>query len=400
MSESDTIIKNAEMLVRLSRSQIFRWLRDGKTLQWIEANLAQLIQPNQLSKLQKALEITAEQMAKAQGWLAEDAGPSAVKAEAPELLSSAEMTLVKTKQTTLNFFRKEVRRAIAAGLGANVLQKRLEEQSESLHEQLATLANTQVAAYNNLLTFKQAEESGTEQFLYSGPLSPSTRPFCRAHVGRIFTKEQILKMDNGQGLPVLETCGGYNCRHSWVAVPNTMSEKDAGGVSASNAQPVKIGRQTFVMDDRAKQILFAQHRMLYVEATKPAQYESAKALAHAHDGLNETITNTPNEGIWALRFKKQFLEHFEKRKKEKSVETEDEYKRLMHGNLNNPNAEVYKTRSDDGSLRYIIFNSENKWLVMTDESGKIVTSYRQTIETPTWKRKILLGKLKDFIGEF
>jgi hypothetical protein len=270
-----------------------------------------------------------------------------------------------------------VRRALAAGLGATALWKRLEERSELLNEQLATLANTQVAAYNNLLTFKQAEESGTELFLYSGLLSSSTRPFCRTHVGRIFTEDQILQMDNGQGLPVLETCGGYNCRHSWVAVPDTMNEKDAVGVSASQAQPVKIGKQTFMLDDIVKQTLFAQNRMLYVEATKPSQYKPAKALVRAHDGLNETITNTPSEGIWASRYKKQILEHYEKRNREKSIQTGNEYKQLMADMLNNSHAEIYKTRSDDGSLRYIIFNPQNKRLIMTNEAGKIVTSYKQ-----------------------
>jgi len=34
----------------------------------------------------------------------------------------------------------------------------------------------------------------------------------------VVTKDQMRKLDNGQGLGVLVYCGGYNCRHSWSPV--------------------------------------------------------------------------------------------------------------------------------------------------------------------------------------
>jgi len=44
------------------------------------------------------------------------------------------------------------------------------------------------------------------------------RPFCRERVGKVYSIEEIRAMDNGQGLAVEYFCGGWNCRHRWVAV--------------------------------------------------------------------------------------------------------------------------------------------------------------------------------------
>jgi len=43
------------------------------------------------------------------------------------------------------------------------------------------------------------------------------RPFCRERVGKVYSIEEIRAMDNGQGLAVEYFCGGWNCRHRWVA---------------------------------------------------------------------------------------------------------------------------------------------------------------------------------------
>lgn len=49
--------------------------------------------------------------------------------------------------------------------------------------------------------------------LYVGPQDSRNRPFCAARVGKIFTMEEALAWDNGQGLPAVIYCGGYGCRH-------------------------------------------------------------------------------------------------------------------------------------------------------------------------------------------
>jgi FMN-dependent NADH-azoreductase len=71
----------------------------------------------------------------------------------------------------------------------------------------------------------QAERYGLNKFMYSGPLDSKTREFCRRLLqsGEFYTKDEIKTMDNGQTQDVFTTCGGYNCRHKWVAVSDEIA---------------------------------------------------------------------------------------------------------------------------------------------------------------------------------
>ena len=66
-------------------------------------------------------------------------------------------------------------------------------------------------------------KAGCREFEYAGPTGASSsadkpRKFCQEHLGKIYTVEQLLKLDNGQGLPVIIYMGGYNCRHKLKAI--------------------------------------------------------------------------------------------------------------------------------------------------------------------------------------
>jgi hypothetical protein len=81
-----------------------------------------------------------------------------------------------------------------------------------------TVYDTAVATFS-----RQVEQLGTtgapdEAFLYVGPDDEKTRPFCEAHVDRVYSRAAIDTMDNGQLPNVLLTAGGYNCRHLWKRV--------------------------------------------------------------------------------------------------------------------------------------------------------------------------------------
>ncbi|MCZ7556817.1 MAG: hypothetical protein M5R41_10500 [Bacteroidia bacterium] len=82
-----------------------------------------------------------------------------------------------------------------------------------------TLANTALAQYDNAANVLLARQGGITRYKYHGP--PAEREFCQAllSTGRFYTLAEINAMDNGQGLPVWSSCGGYNCRHQWLPVP-------------------------------------------------------------------------------------------------------------------------------------------------------------------------------------
>lgn len=71
------------------------------------------------------------------------------------------------------------------------------------------------------------------RYRYQGPSSgdPKIRPFCKLKMeqtehGETWTSDEIDAMDNGQGLPVWTSNGGYNCRHNWIV---------AAGIKAGGA---------------------------------------------------------------------------------------------------------------------------------------------------------------------
>jgi hypothetical protein len=55
-------------------------------------------------------------------------------------------------------------------------------------------------------------------YVYMGPADTKLRPFCHQRVGKVYGRPEIDAMDNGQIPNVLLSGGGYNCRHSWIAV--------------------------------------------------------------------------------------------------------------------------------------------------------------------------------------
>jgi hypothetical protein len=82
-----------------------------------------------------------------------------------------------------------------------------------------TLFDTLVSMFGRQVEAVHAEDLPENQpFLFAGPIDSRTRPFCLARVGKVFTRAAIDAMDNGQLGNVFLTGGGYNCRHSFLAV--------------------------------------------------------------------------------------------------------------------------------------------------------------------------------------
>ncbi len=69
------------------------------------------------------------------------------------------------------------------------------------------------------LGIKKASDLNLKYFIYEGGLIQTSRPFCVARAGKIFTVEQLKSWDNGQKLPVIPYLGGWNCRHhiNWIS---------------------------------------------------------------------------------------------------------------------------------------------------------------------------------------
>lgn len=98
------------------------------------------------------------------------------------------------------------------------LLRNLQRFEKTQQRYLQTVANTAQSAVRRSQLFVDAEQSDIKKFRYEGSEGGNIRDFCKNHVGKIYTLSEIKKLDNGQGLSVQYYCGGYNCRHRWVAV--------------------------------------------------------------------------------------------------------------------------------------------------------------------------------------
>lgn len=86
------------------------------------------------------------------------------------------------------------------------------------------MANDSLSQYSGAITKATANEAGIDKFEYYGDTIRDTRPFCREHVGKIYTEDEINEIWQGSwagkapGDPFIVK-GGYNCRHHWRPIP-------------------------------------------------------------------------------------------------------------------------------------------------------------------------------------
>lgn len=81
---------------------------------------------------------------------------------------------------------------------------------------LRTLYDTAISVFTRQV--EAMKSTPDDVFAYLGPVDQKLRPFCRAHVGKVYTRAEIDALDNGQLPNVFLTGGGYNCRHVFQAV--------------------------------------------------------------------------------------------------------------------------------------------------------------------------------------
>jgi hypothetical protein len=119
--------------------------------------------------------------------------------------------------------------AIRSALTSLALEVPIEIVTSELEERLKRSEGRQLTEVN-------------DHYLYTGPLDGLTRPFCKALIGKVVTSEQMRKLNNGQGLNVMTSCGGYNCRHTWSPVSEgfiqsaNLDEASMGDIYKANAR--------------------------------------------------------------------------------------------------------------------------------------------------------------------
>lgn len=94
----------------------------------------------------------------------------------------------------------------------------LQKQIDKSRAQIQTLYDTQVSVVGRQIVADEPKADERQAYLYVGPADGVVRDWCVQHLGLVMTQDAIEKLDNGQLPNPFLTGGGYNCRHSWLAV--------------------------------------------------------------------------------------------------------------------------------------------------------------------------------------
>jgi len=124
-------------------------------------------------------------------------------------------------------------RTLAQGLfSQRPVAQLLDDLAETLdleESRARTLYDTAVSVFTRQVEAMKSSGEADEPFVYVGPVDGVMRPFCRARVGKVYTRAAIDAMDNKQLPNVFLTGGGFNCRHTWHAVSKFSTLRDLVG---------------------------------------------------------------------------------------------------------------------------------------------------------------------------
>jgi len=115
-------------------------------------------------------------------------------------------------------------RDLSASVPLNTVMSNLQTRMSRAQGRQLTDIKTKISQYGRSLTATASAVAGLNHYLYTGPVDGITRPFCRALVNLVVDEKQMRRLNNGQGLAVKTSGGGYNCRHSWSPVTESFIE--------------------------------------------------------------------------------------------------------------------------------------------------------------------------------
>lgn len=122
--------------------------------------------------------------------------------------------------------RDAVMRQALARSTPHLLRSEMRRLSRTSAAQADRMHHDALIGYSRSVIDESSKARGFEYFEYRGPDDSANRPFCDKHVGRIYTREEIEKLDNGQTSNVMLGGGGYRCRHHWRPVKREWLDDD------------------------------------------------------------------------------------------------------------------------------------------------------------------------------
>ena len=263
MTESLALLSEAEKLARVADEVGQTYATElARVLRELERSLRQMAlealsgKQTALSRAVRAGKMRAQVKAalKAAGYdsLAEQAtgvGLDAMLVQVERLRGAARLAAFTSSDQSRILALKQLARMDVLGHGAEIAQTlwrtlmrglfAQQKPADLMHDlaetldvelyQARTLYDTTVNVFARQVEAMKSREG--DVFAFLGPADTKLRPFCHAHVGKVFTREQIDALDNGQVGNVFLTGGGYNCRHQFVAVSKVSELRNLAGTN-------------------------------------------------------------------------------------------------------------------------------------------------------------------------
>ena len=117
-------------------------------------------------------------------------------------------------------FQKQFRKVFIGSPGNGMLERYWKTNSFDLFQKIDRAAN-----------LVYAERLGLNYAIYSGTVKDTTRPWCEAHVNKVYSRKEIDAWKNADwagkitvGYDPYLDAGGFNCRHHWSFVSDTVAE--------------------------------------------------------------------------------------------------------------------------------------------------------------------------------
>jgi hypothetical protein len=279
MTTSQALLTEAEKLARVGDEVSAQYARElGFVLRDLERELRRLaldaIEGNRtaLSRAVRAAKLRRQiqQALQAAGYgrLAETATSARldrIVAQLERLRGAAKLAAFTSADLTRILALKELARLDLIGQGEQIAQALwrtfaqglfsqrpiadlLEDLADALDVELheaRTLYDTTVSIFGRQVEAMKAKDG--DLYAYIGPADVKLRPFCRARVGKVYNKAEIDAMDNGQLPNVFLTGGGFNCRHTFMAVSKLSTLRKLQG---TDARMPDVERQLQAVGDR------------------------------------------------------------------------------------------------------------------------------------------------------
>jgi hypothetical protein len=137
--------------------------------------------------------------------------------------------LLDEEQVILRAITQAVSRGLFGAWEARDIVPAVAKVLDISEARVATLYDTAVSIYGRQVEAAAAGNDPQTRFLYAHPIDEKTRDFCLRHAGKVYTREEIDQLDNGQISNVFLTGGGYNCRGHWMEVSRFSEMYDMDG---------------------------------------------------------------------------------------------------------------------------------------------------------------------------